>query len=105
MYLRIRHRSWFRTSRIVLLAMALLFAQLGVASHPLHGGGEGQKVELNCAFCAAGVHLQTGSDAPTLNHYEFSFHVVETEFRHVCHAAFVVSPRLTRGPPASTPCL
>ena len=105
MTLLARHRSWIKSSRIVLLAVALLFAQLGVASHPLHGGGEGQKVELNCAFCVAGAHWQSGSSAPTLHHFESSYAVVESDVRHVCQVAFVVTPRLTRGPPSSTSCL
>jgi hypothetical protein len=99
------HRTWNR-SRILLMAAMLVLAQLGIVTHAhtALAKQDGQNVELSCAFCIAGTHLQTGPDAPVFHAPQIVFGVFVADVRHVCAVRSLVSPRLTRGPPRSTTC-
>jgi hypothetical protein len=99
------HRTW-KNSRILLMAAVLILGQLGIAthSHAASAKQDGQNVELNCAFCIAGTHLQSGPTAPTFHVPHFASVVFAVEVRHVCDIRTLISPRLTRGPPRSTTC-
>jgi hypothetical protein len=99
------HRTWTR-SRIVVMAAMLVLAQLGIVTHA-HSDTtqQGQSVELSCAFCIAGTHLQSGPAAPIFHAPQRITTVFVADVRHVCAVRCLVSPRLTRGPPRSTTCL
>ena len=99
------HRTWTR-SRIFLMAAMLVLGQLGIVTHAHLGTTkkDGQNIELSCAFCAAGTHLQSGPIAPDFNAPQTVAAVFVADVRHVCAVRALVSPRLTRGPPISTTC-
>jgi hypothetical protein len=101
------HRSLLTTTRVLLMAAMLLFAQLGIASHPLHASGkqDGQTVEVTCAFCIAGTHLQSAPSALVLHLDKSVAVVVDDSVHSVCEVLPLVTPQLTRGPPLSTPCV
>jgi hypothetical protein len=97
-------RTWTR-SRIVLMTVLLVLAQLGIVTHAHAATTEqGQNVELNCAFCVAGTHLQAGPAAPTFHAPQIITTVFVADVRHVCAVRSLISPRLTRGPPPATTC-
>jgi hypothetical protein len=99
------HRTYKR-SRIILMAAMLVLAQLGIVthSHAATDKQDGQTIELNCAFCVAGTHLQSGPRAPEFQASQTLSTDFVADVRHVCAVRSLVSPRLTRGPPRSTTC-
>jgi len=94
------HRIWKR-SRILLMAAVLVLAQLGIVTHAhtALGKQDGQSVELSCAFCNAGTHVQSGPAEPSFNAPQTVATLFVTDVRHVCAVRSLISPRLTRGPP------
>ncbi|MFL6577837.1 MAG: hypothetical protein ACJ8MR_14545 [Povalibacter sp.] len=84
---------------LLVAGILLLVAQLGVISHTLHV--DSPKAELTCSFCSS-------SAPPVLTAETLAPAFVETlvlcpneSLRHVCQIAPLLSPRLSRGPPAS----
>ena len=100
------HRTWTR-SRILLMAAMLVLAQLGIVTHAhtALGKQDGQSVELSCAFCSAGTHVQSGPSEPALTTPQTFATFFVADVRHVCAVQSLISPRLTRGPPRSTTCI
>ena len=94
------HRTWKR-SRILLMAAMLVLAQLSIVTHAhtALGKQDGQSVELSCAFCSAGTHVQSGPAELSVTAPQTvpTFSVVDV--LHVCAVCSLISPRLTRGPP------
>jgi hypothetical protein len=98
------HRALISKGPVLLLAAALLVAQLAIVthSHASTGKQEGQTTDLRCAFCVAGTHLQSGPSLPVVHLHRANATRFDVAVRHVCANQVLVSPRLTRGPPSTT---
>lgn len=98
---RLAIHTTVRSSRMVLLACVLFLAQIGIVMHPMHAYGkqDGQTVESTCAFCFVGTHLEVAPKTPRIHLDRDAQPLADVLLRHVCDVSFLVSPRLTCGPP------
>jgi hypothetical protein len=97
------NRSCIRKASVLWLAAALLLAQVAIAahSHAAAGKQDVQTVELRCVFCVAGSHVPSAPSIPDIQLHRAVPTRVDVVVRHVCDIQDLISPRLTRGPPAN----
>lgn len=91
----LRKKHWI----LLVAGLFLLVAQLGIATHALHA--EVPRAELTCSFCLASAPpiVAAPSVLPERNDTVFAF--ADVPVRSVCDRQITLSPRLSRGPPAS----